>query len=221
MGLMQLMPGTARDLGVLNAYDPEENIRGGSKLLGQHLRRYRGDLKLTLAAYNAGPRRADDGSWVNIRETRNYVSKILGIYQGTGQTQEQLVVPEATIVVTPAIPARPKTNYLDLMFNAIYANASPEQQAELIENSGLDKVAESLLQDQLNGKLDMANLTEAAKQAASAVGVNGTIEAAIFLTPDEEGFKRSWLHRTGGSSKLLGLAHGLKSKTHVWVVILG
>lgn len=54
MGLMQLMPDTAKAMGVANAFDPEQNVMGGAKLLGQYLNQYSGDLKLTLAAYGAG-----------------------------------------------------------------------------------------------------------------------------------------------------------------------
>ncbi|MGI8743953.1 MAG: lytic transglycosylase domain-containing protein [Bryobacteraceae bacterium] len=77
-GLMQLMPGTADELGVRDPFDPKQNIEAGTKLLKQLLTKYNGDLALTLGAYNAGPGRVDkDGGVPAIPETVNYVSDIL------------------------------------------------------------------------------------------------------------------------------------------------
>ncbi len=81
-GLMQLMPETARDLAVRNVFDPEENIRAGVVYFKRLLSKFKGDLRLSLAAYNAGPHLvASRGKVPSFRETRNYVKKVLTYYR--------------------------------------------------------------------------------------------------------------------------------------------
>ncbi len=77
-GLMQLMPGTASQLGVPNAFDPEANVEGGTKYLRELLERYNFDIVKALAAYNAGPQRVEKfGGVPPYYETRAYVARIV------------------------------------------------------------------------------------------------------------------------------------------------
>ena len=87
-GVMQLMPATAAGLGVINSFDPEQNIMGGAHYLSGMLKRYDGDVTLTLAAYNAGSGNVKKyGGVPPFPETQNYIKKVLG-YMG-----QELTVP--------------------------------------------------------------------------------------------------------------------------------
>lgn len=87
-GLMQLMPEIARQYGVLNAYDPHQNLRGGATHLSSLLERYDGDLTLTLAAYNAGSGAVKRYRGVPpYRETRDYIRRVHDLLEGKVATR--------------------------------------------------------------------------------------------------------------------------------------
>jgi soluble lytic murein transglycosylase-like protein len=79
-GLMQLMPGTARSLGVNDSFDPEQNVMAGTRFLSDLLKRYNGNLDSALAAYNWGPGNVDRKPDQLPRETREYLARVKQIY---------------------------------------------------------------------------------------------------------------------------------------------
>jgi len=93
-GLMQLMPGTASQLGVPNAFDPQANVEGGTKYLRELLERYNFDLVKALAAYNAGPQRVEKfGGVPPYYETRAYVARIVRDFNKKKVAQQKAAAP--------------------------------------------------------------------------------------------------------------------------------
>lgn len=114
-GLMQLMPQTAKDLGVTQRYDIRQNIDGGSRYLREMLDRNDGDLEKALAAYNAGPSSVEKyGGVPPFEETQNYVASIqshlkeLGGLQDVGRATDK-VLADLSPAVIDLVPSQPET----------------------------------------------------------------------------------------------------------------
>lgn len=111
LGLMQLMPATAIEMGVSNPFDPDQNIRGGVAYLRQLLNRYGGDETLALAAYNAGPQAVDRHGYQvpPYRETQKYVAQVRGRSGSTAIARPVITGKRARPVATQAAAAPVKT----------------------------------------------------------------------------------------------------------------
>ena len=110
-GLMQLMPGTASQLGVPNAFDPQANVEGGTRYLRELLERYNFDLVKALAAYNAGPQRVEQfGGVPPFHETRAYVARIVKDFNKKKTAQRRAVASSQKSTPAENNPAGRKTN---------------------------------------------------------------------------------------------------------------
>ena len=108
-GLMQLMPGTASQLGVPNAFDPQANVEGGTKYLRELLERYNFDLVKALAAYNAGPQRVEQfGGVPPYYETRAYVARVVRDFNKKKIAQKKAAAASSR-AITKATPAKAHT----------------------------------------------------------------------------------------------------------------
>ena len=136
-GLMQLMPGTAKGLGVSNSYDPDQNVAGGTKYIASLLKKYNGNLEYALAAYNAGPGNVDKwikaGKMGNIpfAETKAYAPKVLANYSSisSGTNSPTSNSSSATKVKTTSSDGKTTTEVI---------NATAKEKADAVRETKLD-----------------------------------------------------------------------------------
>jgi hypothetical protein len=226
MGLMQLMPEICSDYSVQNPFDPDANIRGGVALLASHSRRYKGDLQKVLAAYNAGPRHADDGSWVFITQTKRYVPTVLAYYAALKGSVDSLVPFQDEPPVTIPVPDPdkfypPAPRYEDIEFAALRTSQNIADPASLAENGDLADAASALLSDYLEGKVTQKNLQAKALKGLRLVHrTPKTLKAYCLTTPGPSDFSTEWDKQAPVAGNLMGAAHADKKSYHVWVVLV-
>ncbi len=242
MGLMQLMPGTCGDFGVLNPYDPSQNIAGGTALLARNLRRYHGDMTNAVAAYNAGPRHADDGSWRQINETRKYVPAVLARYnefrtEGWATFSDNYYAepsnpepsnPEPTDLPPSAPPlpinrqqSGPSVNPADMMFEVVGSTQSATESHAVGENPVLEEAAEAAMQAFQTGNTDNAQLqSKVEKFLSHARFTTNSVKVFAFRSSSLASFPTTWSQQPKAAGRFVGLAHGLSGQAHLWVVIV-
>ena len=236
MGLMQLMPGTCRDFGVIDPYDPEQNIAGGTALLGRNLRRYHGDMTKAVAAYNAGPRHADDGSWMQMSETRRYVPAVLARFdefrsegwainsdgydtEPSNPEPSNPIPAPAPVVVVPEPVSR--INPTDMMFEVVRSTQSAIEASAIGENGILDDAAADALSSFQNGSADESQLQSGVEQFLANARFNQTsVKVFSFTSSSVSGFSTLWSQQPRTPGRFVGFAHGVNGRTHQWIVIV-
>jgi hypothetical protein len=233
MGLMQLMPGTCSDMGVGNAYDPDENIRGGTGLLASHLSHFAGDVEKSLAAYNGGLRHAEDGTWRNNPETRRYVPAVMRVYQAFRSDSDSLAAysgPDQAASFSqqsrtglPVVPP-PVNNlgmsYTDFMFQVVSGGTALSGPDAPAENGGLDDIADRIVEETASGALRPQDALAKVRQLMQSKHMSAArMNAICFTTDDPEGYRSWWKSLPGGYGRFFGLSHSYGPHGHIWVTI--
>lgn len=171
MGIMQLMPATATELGCSDAYDPEQNIMAGAKYISQLLQKYDGNVSLALAAYNAGSNNVDKyGGIPPFEETQNYVAKI------TGYMNEGVTLPDGTTTA-----ATSDTSNATAITSSFLNNLDQDSLKELLNKIfsyddylGLINQLVTIIQDAAVGTTGSTSSTATANSTANTTGTANT-----------------------------------------------
>ena len=150
-GIMQLMPSTAASLGVQDSFDPEQNVMGGAKYLGQLLTSFGGDAKLAVAAYNAGGGAVRKyGGIPPYKETQNYVKKVLG-YAGMDISAPETAYVSGASTGTEALSSNSAESVLqsaDVSLGTDNYRLVAQAYVQRLEQSALETVTEEAAQDE-------------------------------------------------------------------------
>jgi soluble lytic murein transglycosylase-like protein len=134
LGLMQLMPGTASELGIANPFNPNANVEGGTKYLRDLLEKYNFDVNKALAAYNAGPKRVDRYHGVPpYYETQAYISRIIRDFN------RQKIAKNPALARKPAVPANKRITQKKPV--AARTSASASRKTQVPSSSGTPSIS--------------------------------------------------------------------------------
>lgn len=143
MGLMQLMPQTAAELGVKDPMDPEQNIRAGTKYFAQLMKRYKGDTSKALAAYNAGMGNVDSGKASGFKETRDYVSRITK--DAASQQTEVPSIPVTPLGIAPETAKPSADDDIEAKIAALRTAGLPQPTTKVTKAPAPTQVPEGLI----------------------------------------------------------------------------